>query len=78
MEIDLRNGDSKEMLKEYDEGTIDMILTDPPYFISDNNIVDTQSLLFKGQAKTKGFMGKEWDGGFVEVIENDEIPKELL
>lgn len=53
--IDLRQGDCLELLKEIPGGSVDLILTDPPYNIArDNNF---QSM---GRA---GIDFGEWDKG---------------
>lgn len=54
--IDLRNGDCLELLKDIPDGSVDLILTDPPYNISqDNN--------FKTMGRAGIDFGK-WDYGF--------------
>ena len=44
---DLLLGDSRELLRELEDNSVDTVVTDPPYFIIDNN--------------GNGFMGKKWD-----------------
>lgn len=45
--MDLRNGDCLEVLKTLPDNSIDSLVTDPPYFLTDKN--------------GTGFMGKKWD-----------------
>lgn len=47
MRREIIHGDCLEKLAEIDENSIDLIATDPPYFLINNS--------------GKGFMGKEWD-----------------
>ena len=35
--IDIRHGDCLELLKTIEDGSVDLILTDPPYNISQKN-----------------------------------------
>jgi site-specific DNA-methyltransferase (adenine-specific) len=51
MKIDLRLGDCLEVLKTIPDNSIDSVVTDPPYHLTTNT------------SSSKGFMGKEWDGG---------------
>ena len=41
--IDLRQGDCLELMKDIPDGSIDLILTDPPYGV-DLNIIPTKTL----------------------------------
>lgn len=56
--IDLRNGDCLEVLKNLEDNSVDVILCDPPYELTQvkNNKPS------KEVDGNKGFMGKEWDG----------------
>ena len=75
--IDLRLGDSREILKTLDENSVDSIVCDPPYHLQSivarfgNTSVEDSNQTGE-RAKTRadgyarlarGFMGKEWDGG---------------
>ena len=51
MNIDLRLGDCLEVLKTIPDNSVDSVVTDPPYHLTTNT------------SESKGFMGKEWDGG---------------
>ena len=63
----------------YEDESFHAIVTDPPYFLGENLTIDTVELLEKGGSKKgSGFMGKSWDGGEVEVVETESVPKELL
>lgn len=54
--IDLRHGDCLEKMKEIEDRSVDLILCDPPYEL-------TNAKSTKDAKKTgKGFMGKAWDG----------------
>lgn len=67
--IDLRNGDCLELLKEIPSGSVDLILTDPPYNIArDNNF---QSM---GRA---GIDFGEWDKGFDQLSWLSEVDRLL-
>lgn len=59
-------GNAMERLKELPDNSVDSIVTDPPYGLSDNKFVaDTIERWIKGERDfipdAKGFMGKEWD-----------------
>lgn len=69
--IDLRYGDCIEKMKEIEDNSVDLILTDPPYHLT--SIVKRFGKKGSAPASTKnndgsfsrlskGFMGKEWDG----------------
>ena len=69
--IDLRLGDCLEVLKTLEDNSVDSIVTDPPYHLTSI----TKRFGKEGSAPaqygtdgafaraSKGFMGKEWDGG---------------
>jgi len=71
MNIDLRLGDCLEVLKTISDNSIDSVVTDPPYHLT--SIVkrfgkeDSAPAQFGTDGAyaraSKGFMGKEWDGG---------------
>ena len=54
--IDLNHGDCLELMKEIPDGSVDMVLTDPPYNIARENNFPTM-----GRA---GLDFGEWDKGF--------------
>jgi site-specific DNA-methyltransferase (adenine-specific) len=61
-------GDCMEILKQIPDNSIDTVITDPPYGLSDHNeklIRTTLSKWLNGEEdyipKTKGFMNKSWD-----------------
>lgn len=80
----LYNGDSIEVLKTFEENSIDACVTDPPYSL----VSITKRFGKEGSAPaqygkdgsfsrlSKGFMGKEWDGTFIE--QNVDFWKEVL
>lgn len=86
--IDLRNGDCLEILKNIEDNSVDLILTDPPYHLT--SIVKRFGKKGSAPASTKnndgsfsrlskGFMGKEWDGldeNGVGIAFNVEVWKE--
>ena len=86
--IDLRNGDCLEVLKNIEDNSVDLILTDPPYHLT--SIVKRFGKKGSAPASTKnndgsfsrlskGFMGKEWDGldeNGVGIAFNVEVWKE--
>ena len=69
--IDLRLGDCIEVLKTLENNSVDSIVTDPPYHLT--SIVKRFGKEGSAPAQfgtdgafaraSKGFMGKEWDGG---------------
>jgi DNA modification methylase len=71
MNIDLRLGDCLEVLKTIPDNSVDAVVTDPPYHLT--SIVkrfgkeDSAPAQFGTDGAysraSKGFMGKEWDGG---------------
>lgn len=70
--------DCMEGLKLLEDNSVDSIVTDPPYFLTNNSTIDIKSLLKNKKIKLNGFMNKDWDGGIVEILESDIVPKELL
>ena len=71
MNVDLRLGDCLEVLKTIPDNSVDSIVTDPPYHLT--SIVKRFGKEGSAPAQfgtdgaysraSKGFMGKEWDGG---------------
>ena len=63
--VTLMQGDSKEKMAEMRENSVDAIVTDPPYGLTDT--LNTEELLshwLSGReynSHGKGFMDKEWD-----------------
>lgn len=66
--IDLRIGDCLERMKEMEDNSIDFIVCDPPYELT--NAKNTKDAKKVG----KGFMGKAWDG--TGIAFNTEMWKE--
>ena len=66
--IDLRHGDCLERMKEMEDNSIDFIVCDPPYELT--NAKNTKDAKKAG----KGFMGKAWDG--TGIAFNTEMWKE--
>lgn len=54
--IDLRIGDCIEKMKELEDNSVDLILSDPPYELTSVSNSGSKS------KANKGFMGKAWDG----------------
>src|SRR5210317_2463560 len=76
MDIDkIINADSLEHLKTLDDNVFDSCVTDPPYHlqsIAKRFTNSTQAKYGKDglfQRQSKGFMGKEWDGGDIAFRE---------
>ena len=77
-------GDSLEVLKGFEDNSIDAVVTDPPYGLTSI----TKRFGIKGSAPakhgkdgsfarlSKGFMGKEWDGSGIEY--NVELWEEVF
>ncbi len=63
--VALMQGDSKERMAEMAKNSVDAIVTDPPYGLTDS--LDTQALLAhwlageEYEAPSSGFMNKDWD-----------------
>lgn len=76
----LFNGDSEQILKQLPENSIDSIVTDPPYGLSNHKpseVIDCLSKWINGEKyepKGKGFMGQAWDAW----VPGPEIWKECL
>ena len=60
--IELKIGDCRELMKEINDGSIDLILTDPPYNISSSQKIIRNEGKF-GKAKTINYDFGEWDYG---------------
>jgi len=69
MPIDIIEGDSREVLTEFADNSIDSCVTDPPYALTANKKGGTGPASVNlntpaGRARiTVGFMGKAWDNG---------------
>jgi DNA modification methylase len=80
MTIKLYNADCLAILPTLAENSIDSVVTDPPYGLSDqssDNIVECLSSWIAGKPyvhNKKGFMGKDWDGW----VPGPEIWKEVF
>jgi len=63
----LHLGDCREMLTRLDDASVDSIVCDPPYHLTDagrgshKGAADTPHL--RARIGDRGFMGKQWDGG---------------
>lgn len=72
--LDLRNGDSRELLKTLADDSIDSVVCDPPYglvSVTDRCGADDAAEIQYGndgafQRISRGFMGQEWDGQGIE------------
>ena len=68
-EVDLRHGDCLEVLRDLPDNSVDSIVTDPPYALSNTKpaqVADVLAAWVTGDTEavpaTKGgFMGKDWD-----------------
>ena len=74
MNIDLRLGDCLEVLKTLPDNSVDSIVTDPPYHLTSITKRFGKEGVF--QRASKGFMGKEWDGG--DIAFTTELWEECL
>lgn len=78
------NGNSLEVLKSFDQNSVDAIITDPPYgltsitkrFGKENSAVAKYGKDGSFSRLSKGFMGKQWDGTGIEY--NVDFWKECL
>ena len=67
--IDIRHGDCLEVLRSLDDNSVDSVVTDPPYGLSNTKpaqVADVLAAWVTGDtesvpAKKGGFMGKDWD-----------------
>ena len=67
--IDIRHGDCLEVLRSLDDNSVDSVVTDPPYGLSNTKpaqVADVLAAWVTGEteavpAKRGGFMGKDWD-----------------
>ena len=67
--IDIRHGDCLEVLRSLDDNSVDSVVTDPPYGLSNTKpaqVADVLAAWVTGgteavPAKRGGFMGKDWD-----------------
>jgi DNA modification methylase len=68
MRMDVRQGDSREVLKALPDASVDSCVSDPPYALTSMSrprpdIIGKDNAYARRQAKMTGFMGKEWDTG---------------
>ena len=78
------NGNSLEVLKSFDQNSVDTIITDPPYgltsitkrFGKENSASAKYGKDGSFSRLSKGFMGKQWDGTGIEY--NVDFWKECL
>lgn len=67
--IDIRHGDCLEVLRSLDDNSVDSVVTDPPYGLSNTKpaqVADVLAAWVTGDTEAvpatgKGFMGKDWD-----------------
>jgi site-specific DNA-methyltransferase (adenine-specific) len=52
------HGDCQEIMKDFDDNSIDLICSDIPYGLTN---LDPLKLIEDEEIKSKGFMGKDWD-----------------
>jgi len=84
MNIDLRLGDCLEVLKTLPDNSVDSVITDPPYHLTSivkrfgkDGSAPAQFGTDGAYARaSKGFMGKEWDGG--DIAFRTEVWEECL
>lgn len=80
MNYTILNGDCLEVLKTIEDNSVDSIVTDPPYGLSQHSqqdVIDCLRAWIAGEsyvAQKKGFMGKEWDAW----VPGPEVWKEVL
>lgn len=77
--VNLYHGDNISVLKSFEDNSIDSVVTDPPYGLSqhtEEDITNALSAWIKGEEytiKKKGFMGKTWDS----FVPGPELWKEV-
>lgn len=80
MTVDLRHGDCLQILPTLAAGSVDAVITDPPYHLT--SVTYGFELTGSGKfsearaAKRTGFMGKAWDGG--DIAFRPEVWRECL
>lgn len=80
MKYNILNGDCLEVLKTLEDNSVDSIVTDPPYGLSNHSkddVIECLSAWISGEPykpNKKGFMGKQWDAW----VPGPEIWKEAL
>lgn len=75
----LHQGDCLDVMRGMAENSVDAIVTDPPYHLTNNGGGPTSAgphARAKAGAKRTGFMGKEWDGG--DIAFNPEMWREAI
>lgn len=78
----LHHGDCAKVLRELDDCSVDAIVTDPPYGLTDYPLPAVEDCLrkwlagkpYRPKRGTRGFMGKQWDGW----IPGPEVWKQCL
>ncbi len=68
-EVELLQGDCLELMKDIPDGSVDFVLTDPPYNIARDNNFHTMG--------RSGIDFGEWDKGFNQFTWLEEIPRIL-
>lgn len=82
MSVDLRLGDCIAVMKTMPDNSVDSIITDPPYHLTNNGGgpggkgIDNAFSRSKAGATTGGFMGLKWDGG--DIAHSVEMWTEAL
>lgn len=69
IEVDIRHGDCLKVLRDLPDNSVDSVVTDPPYGLSNTKpqqVADVLAAWVTGEteavpAKKGGFMGKDWD-----------------
>jgi site-specific DNA-methyltransferase (adenine-specific) len=80
MTYKILNGDCFEVLKTLEDNSVDSIVTDPPYGLSQHSqqdVIDCLRAWISGEiysSQKKGFMNKEWDAW----VPGPEVWKEVL
>lgn len=78
--MEIRNGDCLELLRAMEDNSVDSIVTDPPYGLSQckpKHIAEALGCWLAGEPyepKGKGFMGKSWDA----FVPGPEVWRECL
>lgn len=80
--VDLLQGDSLTVLRDLPDNSIDAVVTDPPYGLSDHGLTDVVDCLaawihgqpYLPRTAKKGFMGKPWDAW----VPGPELWREVL
>ena len=71
MSVNLMLGDCLERMKEIPDGSVNMILTDPPYKITARGNSGNSGVCFRKKEVNNGKVFKDWLPEFYRILKND-------